>query len=258
LGTDAVAVEAADASDTTGAYRGRQVAVDFTPDEGVEWGQVYYWRIDEVDTDGAVSQGSLWTFTVADYLIVDDFEGYTDDMDAGEAIWQTWIDGLTNNTGSIVGYFEAPFAERTIVHGGKQSMPLDYNNIVAPYYSEAERTWDTAQDWTVYDVDTLVLHYRGRPAPSVDIDGNPLPGNSPQELYVTIQDSSNKIDTFVHSDPAAVNATAWTEWKIPLSDFAGVNMSRVKKMVIGVGDPANPTPDGNGLLYIDDIWLTKP
>lgn len=258
FGTDATALEAADTSDTTGIYRGRQAALDFTPDEGFEWGQVYSWRIDEVDADGTVSRGSLWTFMVADYLIVDDFESYTDDFDAGEAIWQTWIDGLTNNTGSIVGYFMAPFAERIIVHGGRQSMPLDYNNIVAPYYSEAERTWDTPQDWTVYDVDTLVLHYQGRPAPSVDIDGNPLPGNSPQELYVAIQDSSSKIDTVIHPDPAAVNATAWTEWKIPLSDFAGVNMSRVKKMVIGVGDRANPVPDGSGLLYIDDIWLTKP
>ena len=34
---------------------------------------------------------------------------------------------------------QAPFAEQTIVHGGKQSMPLDYNNVKTPFYSEAER-----------------------------------------------------------------------------------------------------------------------
>ena len=32
-----------------------------------------------------------------------------------------------------------PFAEKTIVHGGKQSMPFEYNNVSTPYYSEGER-----------------------------------------------------------------------------------------------------------------------
>ena len=31
-------------------------------------------------------------------------------------------------SGSTVGYMTAPFAEQTIVHGGKQSMPLAYDN----------------------------------------------------------------------------------------------------------------------------------
>lgn len=120
------------------------------------------------------------------------------------------------------------------------------------------RSVDSGGRLTFNDVDTLVLHYQGRPAPSAEPADDSEPTNSPQGLYVVIQDSSNKIDTVVHPDPAAVNVTAWTEWKIPLSDFAGVNMSKVKKMVIGAGDRANPTPDGHGLLYIDDIWLTKP
>ena len=90
---------------------------------------------------------------------MDDFESYNDN---DNRIYDTWIDGLTNNTGSLVGYMQAPFAEQTIIHGGKQSMPLEYNNIKTPYYSEADRTWDTAQDWTGSGADTLVLYFQGR------------------------------------------------------------------------------------------------
>ena len=45
-------------------------------------------------------------------------------------------------SGSIVGYLTAAggtFGETTIVHGGKQSMPFEYNNVKTPFYSEAER-----------------------------------------------------------------------------------------------------------------------
>ena len=57
---------------------------------------------------------------------------------------------------------QAPFAEKTIVHGGKQSMPLEYDNSESPYYSEAERTFDTPQDWTTNGADTLSLYFQGR------------------------------------------------------------------------------------------------
>ena len=80
--------------------------------------------------------------------------------------------------------------------------------------------------------------------------------NSAADLYVAVEDSAGKVA--VSSDPTLTTAAAWTEWLIPLSDFAGVNLARVEKMYIGVGDRANPTPDGAGRLYIDDITLTQP
>jgi len=69
------------------------------------------------------------------------------------------------------------------------------------------------------------------------------------------QDSTGKKFTVPNPDPAAVNVTDWTEWKIPLSDFAGVSLTKVKKLYIGVGDKSAP---GSGLIYIDDIRVTKP
>ncbi|NLT76535.1 MAG: hypothetical protein GXX98_08445, partial [Planctomycetes bacterium] len=55
-----------------------------------------------------------------------------------------------------------------------------------------------------------------------------------------------------------VGRSGWNEWQIPLSDFAGVNPSRVDTMVIGVGNSTNPAAGGIGVIYIDDISYGRP
>ena len=70
----------------------------------------------------------------------------------------------------MVGYLQAPFAEQTIVHGGKQSMPLEYDNVKTPYYSEATRDLGTAQDWTGNGATHLDLWFRGYAAPTVAVN----------------------------------------------------------------------------------------
>jgi hypothetical protein len=165
FGTDRGAVDDADASDTTGIYRGRQGGTSYTPPEGVEWGGgPYYWRIDEVNTDATISKGRIWTFMVLDFLLVEDFESYTDDDVAGEAIWQHWIDGFgIADNGSQVGYLLPPYAEQTIIHGGRQSMPLLYNNTDGATNSEATLTLTAPRDWTEEGVGELSLWFHGLP-----------------------------------------------------------------------------------------------
>jgi hypothetical protein len=164
FGADRDAVNAADSSDATGIYRGGQNGTSFTPAEGVEWGGgPYYWRIDENNTDGTVTKGRVWSFNVADFILVDDFESYTDNDPENEAIWQHWIDGFDiPANGSQVGYLLPPYAERTIVNGGLQSMPL----ASGVTYSEAELALTAPRDWTKHDVEILSLWFRGYP-PSV-------------------------------------------------------------------------------------------
>jgi len=441
FGTDYAAVEAADASDTTGIYRGQQDANSYTPPEGVEPNHAYYWRINEINTDATVSKGRIWSFTVADYLIVDDFEDY-EDID--NRIFDIWVDYFVNNTGMTVGYFDPPYAEQTIVHGGSQSMYMrydndgtvnegtDYEQSGTLLYSEAERTWEIPQDWTREGVESLMLWFRGIPASVGSFTAGPpimmtaagadiwgtadqfyfaykrlsgggsitarvvsvsntdpwakagvmireslepssvnvmiavTPGNgvtfqnrtsagadsvstvqagitAPQwvrltrsgntftadysatgtanswttlgniempmatdvyiglcltshnvgatcttefsnvnitgtvtgdwqsqdigiesniaeQLYVVLEDSAGSSAVVNNSDPAATTIGIWTEWNIPLTDFAGVNMQAIKKMIIGVGDPSSPDPQpgGAGTLYIDDIGLKLP
>jgi hypothetical protein len=64
----------------------------------------------------------------------------------------------------------------------------------------------------------------------------------------------------VHDDPGAANRDVWTEWVIPLQDFAdqGINLSNVDKIAIGLGTRGNTTvPGGSGKMYFDDIRLYR-
>jgi hypothetical protein len=166
FGTDKEPLDNADTSDTTGIYRGRQSATTYTPPEGLEWGGgPYYWRIDEYNTDGTISKGNVWMFTVADFILVDDFESYTDNDTEGEAIWQYWIDGFgAAGNGAQVGYLLPPYAEQTIVHSGSQSMPFTYDNTDGVTNSEAVLALTAPRSWTNHGLANLSLWFRGYPA----------------------------------------------------------------------------------------------
>ncbi len=156
FGTDQAAVAAGTATAKTVTDH------SFTP-ASLLFGTTYYWRVDEVNT--VTYPGDVWSFTTQEFG-VDDFESYNDDKNC---IFDTWIDGYTDSkSGSIVGYMQAPFAEQTIIHGGRQSMPMEYNNVKTPYYSEATRTFDAAQNWTTNGADSLSLWFRGRAAGFMD------------------------------------------------------------------------------------------
>jgi len=209
----------------------------------------YYWRVDEVDGQGNTSIGPLWSFTTGAFLLVDDFESYTDDDTAGEAIWQSWIDGfgITDN-GAQVGYLLPPYAEQTIVHGGSQSMPLLYANEAGVTNSEATKTLAAPRDWTQAGVSTLVVWFVGSMA------------NAAEPMYVAIANSSGSPAVVAHDDPGAAQINNWTQWTIPLQAFAdqGINLSNVDKIMIGLGTKGNATaPGGSGTIYVDDIQLNR-
>ncbi len=248
FGTDKAAVAAA--GKDSPEFQGNQSGTSFTLAGLIEFGGGnYYWRIDEVEVDGTAHTGDVWMFTVPVYLPIDDFESYTDDDVNELTIYQAWIDGFSNEaSNSMVGYLNSPggtFGETAIVHSGGQSMPLQYDDANTPYFSEAERTWTSAQDWTAEGVDTLTLYFRGQAS------------NGPDQLYVALKDSAGKTAVVAHEDPEATVAIGWTRWNIPLSAFTGVDPSRIKTMYIGLGDRNTPTPGGTGRLFIDDIRLTR-
>jgi len=212
----------------------------------LEWNTTYYWRIDEANNANADSPwtGPLWSFTTANFLVVDDFESYND-LDEGEPgsnrVYLAWIDGFDNPAanGSIVGYANAPFAEQTIVHSGLQSMPMAYDNAVGK--SEAILTLTSNRDWTVNGVNTLTIWFRGEGA------------NAAETLYIALNGNAK-----VNNDNSdAALATRWTQWDIDLQAFAdqGVNLANVTSITLGLGNRANPVAGGAGMMYFDDIRL---
>jgi hypothetical protein len=406
---------------------------------GVGFGRTYYWQIVEVNEAEAVPAwtGEVWSFSTQEFELIEGFETYDDDIDAGTTIFGTWLDGWVNETGSTVGYLDAPFAEQRIVRTGRQSMPLTYDNTAAPFYSEAERQFETAQSWTASGADTLVLYVRGNPpvfleqadgtifmgstggdiwdnadafrlaykrlagngsivarvddlantsawakggvmiretldpgskhamvvvtpgngvalqhrptanqaslsinqtgltAPywvkltrtgdslkaersadgvtwvsitataadstltipmanevyiglalvsnnagasptsaefsnvsttgnvtgswqTQDIGGGQLASNDPAPMYVRIEDAAGKSATAVSADDSIVLRPTWQEWAIPYSELSGVNLGRVEKMVIGIGNKTSPKAGGAGVVYIDDISYGRP
>jgi len=167
FGIDEDAVKNADTSSPEYKGTGDLGAASYDPGK-LELDATYYWRIDEVNNVNPDSPwvGPAWSFTTADFVIVDDFEPYNDLEPAdpeSNRIFNAWLDGYGIPTnGSLVGYDNPPFAEQTIVHGGNQSMPLYYDNSVG--HSEATLTLTYPRDWTENGVNTLSLWFRGNPA----------------------------------------------------------------------------------------------
>ncbi|MBN1805409.1 MAG: LamG domain-containing protein [Sedimentisphaerales bacterium] len=210
----------------------------------LEWNTTYYWRVNEANSANADSPwtGPLWSFTTADFLVVDDMESYND-LDPGDPasnrIFMAWVDGFENPTnGSLVGYENPPFAEQTIVHTGNQSMPMYYDNSVGK--SEATLTLTSNRDWTVRDVDTLTIWFRGDS------------GNAAETLYVTL----NGTARINNDNPDAASVTRWTQWDIDLQAFAdlGVNLTNVSSITLGLGNVTG----GAGTMFFDDIRLYPP
>ncbi|MFB0556153.1 MAG: LamG domain-containing protein, partial [Phycisphaerae bacterium] len=78
FGTDLEAVSNADASDTSGVYRGRQTGTTYVPPDDFALGQSYLWRIDEFNTDGTITKGGVRAIIVPEFVTIDDFERYND------------------------------------------------------------------------------------------------------------------------------------------------------------------------------------
>jgi hypothetical protein len=247
FGADAEVVKNADTSSPEYKGSGNLGSESYVPGQ-LEWDTTYYWRIDEANNTNADSPwtGPLWSFTTANFLIIDDFEFYND-LDPAESgsnrIFLAWLDGFDDQAnGSLVGYENPPFAEQTIVHSGNQSMPMSYDNAVGK--SEATLILTSNHDWTVKGVNTLTIWFRG------------ISSNVTEPLYVALNDSA----VVTNDNPDAALTTSWMAWNIELTRFAdqGVDLTNVNSITLGLGNRDNPTAGGSGMMYFDDIRLYPP
>jgi hypothetical protein len=199
----------------------------------------YFWKINEMNDLGTppVYEGTLWTFQTPDHLMIDDFERYT--TREGLRIWEYWIDGFENQAenGAVVGNGDA--AEKTVVYEGEQSMPIAYNNTLAPH-SEVTRFFDTPVDLTKGQAEILKLQ----------VIGDPNNGAAP--MYVVLADTAGKELRIDHPDPAATALTDWDAWTIPLSELSPVNITKIDSITVGVGGAGV-----QGRIFVDAIRTVK-
>ena len=197
----------------------------------------YFWCVDE--TDGVTTwPGYVWTFTVMDHAVVDDFDSYATNTE----LTSVWNDYWDNGTGAEI------FVEKdaNFTQDGN-SMMLTYDNAdpFYGYYSEADADigdLPLGADWST--IKALVLNFYGQP------------GNAADPMYVALEDASaNSAKLLYDGDANDVKIERWHQWNIELQNFNdinGVDLANVQKITIGFGDK---TPGGAGTVYFDNIEL---
>jgi len=181
------------------------------------------------------------SLSTQDYLIVDDFESYNEIPEGNEGsklIYLTWKDGYDNPkiNGATFGYIVGSTLEENIVYGGKQSVPLFYDNTVA---SSSEVTVNTnnfpiGRDWTKGSPQTLVLWVHGY-ANNAATD----------RLYV-------KVDNSKVLYKGDISLLGWRQWNIDLLPL-GIDLSNVSALAIGF--ERTGATGGSGVVLIDEIRL---
>jgi len=242
FGTDRDAVS--NATTASPEYVGPRALGSESHDPGkLAMNATYYWRVDEVYPAETI-KGLIWSFTTADFILVDDFESYND-IDppdpSSHRLFDIWIDGYgTTDNGALVGNDMPPYAEQSIIHGGVQSMIYFYDN--ANKTSEATLTLVYPRDWTEEGVTKLLVWFRG------------VSVNAADSMFIALNGNA----VVPHSDPAATQMSGWNKWIIDLTEFAGVNLTNVDTITIGIGTKGSPAADGGqGTMYFDDIRLIR-
>ncbi|MFC1762509.1 PA14 domain-containing protein [Planctomycetota bacterium] len=247
LDTDAAAVANA-TPDSAGIYQGQQSSTTLIPN--LRSGTTYFWRVDTVNV-GAAEKGTVWSFTTADYVIVENFETYGH-TDEDNPIWLTWSDGFaTGQSGSVAGYDYPPYVETFITQGGLQALPLRYDNTgnaghaIGANYSEVSREFSSPVNLVAQGGTKLVLYFYGQ-------SSNQL--GEADSLYVGLEDTGGQRAWVTDSDTnTRCQRPVWQTLEIDLSAFAGVNVQQLKALYIGIGNRTAPAAGGQGTILIDSI-----
>ncbi|MHC4337118.1 MAG: LamG-like jellyroll fold domain-containing protein, partial [Planctomycetota bacterium] len=158
----------------TSVYKGPQDldSNSYDPPGLLVLGQTYYWRIDEVnDANNDRWKGKIWSFTVADYITIDDFEDDTAQDPPINDWYKIGSAGITlRSTPPVI---------------GEHSMRYSYDNwwdFGPGYYSEIESINLEPNDWTLFDqkLKLLSLWFYGQSGNAATIT---------EQMYVYLEDN---------------------------------------------------------------------
>jgi hypothetical protein len=209
-------------------------------------GKTYYWRVDEINNirTPATWQGDIWSFTTSEYIVVDDFESYNDTATGtpgSNLVYATWTDGYDDHSinGSTMGYPSGNSLENSTVHGGRNSVPLLYDNGTATLSEVTVNTsmLDIGRNWTIGSARALSLWFYGDPNNATT-----------EQMYVKL----NSVKIIYNGDPSDIANPQWTQWDIDLASF-GIDLNNVMELIIGFERTTGA--GGSGTVLIDDIRL---
>jgi len=232
-----------------------QVDTTYTDPNFLEFGQTYYWRIEEVN-DPCVWPGPVWFFAVGDYVVVDDFDSYADET-ALDAVWNT---GHLTNNGAELFLETAP----ELVRDGN-SMRYYFRGLgkkQGQYTVGSEAEADIAglqsgSDWT--SAKALVLYFYGDPT-NLDDTSGVVGGIHQDQMYVALKDGDSNSGIVKLPDMNDIKEPEWHEWNIDLADpcLADVNMANIAKVYIGFGGAKigqSEAGAGKDTLTGDTVWF---
>ncbi len=231
-------------------------------------GTPLYWRVDEVNTamgfDGstpAKGKGTVWSFTPAAYITIDDFEDYnsSDDINAN---WKTGynIPSCYSTTYEMAFDVTPTGTPSYVMDADGKHMSFYYDNVS---FSEVNRPYAGGTVFTNNSVlsvqpTALRVDYLGAATNAVDEVYN--------RMYVAIEDTAGHIGVYDNT-PDAQTTAVWTQWYLSLTDAnfttnaypGSVNMAAVQSFRIGFGDRCLPGNDqglgGSGNVMFDNIRL---
>jgi len=178
--------------------------------------------VDEIGADAnPLGRGDVWSFTVSDRVVVDDFESY-DLVD--DYLYESWP----------VRSWAWTSLEWDVVRSCLQSI-------------ETFRCFERPQDWTRHGAQGLQIMLHGKP-------GNATDG----QLYLTLSDGAAEQYVLYQGDMDALARDEWTAWRMAFDDFNSIDLTHVESMAIGLR-PLSPQPSHRsaGTIYIDDICLYR-
>jgi transforming growth factor-beta-induced protein len=178
--------------------------------------KTYYWKVSEVNDTATPKSfdGDVWSFNTVDTLVVDDFESYTTNLGS------TWTNPVYSSSLAI---------DKSILHTGKQSMVISYQNTSnVPSWTQSTRAISSPQNWTKNGIKKLVVFLHG-------------------DTTVPINPRVNLVNLTYNG---GAQGPWWGCWSIDLGS-QGSAFSSVSSITLTFTVPAN----SSGKVYVDDIRL---
>ncbi|MCP4456184.1 MAG: LamG domain-containing protein [Planctomycetes bacterium] len=229
FGPEADTVANATVDNPMGVYTGRQDANSFAPEDLI-LAQTYYYRVDQIDAaTGEIYPGEVWSFTVQNNVMIDNFNDYAN----WEAVLEVW-----EETGSAWNTISGDFSS------GGNSMRVTLNH---PNQTDDQKGTHGALILR-RDMDFTV---QGARALAFDFASDPNQGFV-RDIYIELSDGVTAARVTI-DDPVIVRNRAWGPVDIDLARFVGVDLAQIKSLAVGVN--VLSSVDQAVSVYFDDIRL---